>query len=224
MTSLPENRVVLAVTGASGSVYAERLLTLLLKNNTRTYVVMSETAKKVVCTELAGSFLDWLSTAKQQRRFEECAELHDKFGHLELSRENLSQLRTFDAGDLYAPIASGSEGCTHMVVCPASMGSVARIAHGMSQNLIERAADVALKERLPLVLLPRETPFSSIHLQNLLTLSQAGVHIVPAMPAFYHRPERIEDLVDFVVERLASALRIPGLDTHKTVRWNYRQL
>jgi 4-hydroxy-3-polyprenylbenzoate decarboxylase len=136
----------------------------------------------------------------------------------------LASLRLFDNDDLYAPIASGSEGATHMVVCPSSMGTLARIAHGVSGCLLERAADVMLKEKRRLVIVPRETPFSLIHLRNMTTLAEAGAHLVPAMPAFYMNPKSIDDLVTFVVERVSDGLGIDALAEGKRTRWNARSL
>jgi 4-hydroxy-3-polyprenylbenzoate decarboxylase len=136
----------------------------------------------------------------------------------------LTELRLFSNDDFYAPVASGSEGATHMVVAPCSMGTMARIAHGMSTCLLERCADVMLKEKRPLVICPRETPLSVIHLQNMLTLAQAGAAIVPAMPAYYSRPQSIEELALFVVERLLDQLRLSAAVRVKSVRWNIRRL
>jgi 4-hydroxy-3-polyprenylbenzoate decarboxylase len=111
--------------------------------------------------------------------------------------------------DFYAPIASGSHLTDGMIIAPCSMKTAASVAHGLSSGLIERAADVTLKERRPLIVVPRETPFSSIHLENLLALSRAGAHVVPAMPAFYHHPKSIDDLVGFVVGRILDHLGVP---------------
>jgi 4-hydroxy-3-polyprenylbenzoate decarboxylase len=111
--------------------------------------------------------------------------------------------------NFYAPIASGSHLTDGMIIAPCSMKTAAAVAHGLSSGLIERAADVTLKERRPLIVVPRETPFSSIHLENLLALSRAGAHVVPAMPAFYHHPKSIDDLVGFVVGRVLDHLGVP---------------
>ncbi len=116
----------------------------------------------------------------------------------------------------FAPIASGSNAADAMVVCPASMGTVAAIAQGMAKTLIERAADVMLKERRPLVLVPRETPLSVIHLENLLRLARAGACVLPANPGFYHRPQRVEDLIDFIVMRVCDQI---GVATDLLPRW-----
>ena len=118
-------------------------------------------------------------------------------------------LRVFGKDEWFAPPASGTNPADAMIICPASMGVVAAMAHGTSDHLIERAADVALKERRPLIIVPRETPFSTLHLENLLKLSQYGAVILPPSPGFYHHPQQIGDLVDFVVARILDQLRIP---------------
>ncbi|HEU0264237.1 MAG TPA: UbiX family flavin prenyltransferase, partial [Geobacterales bacterium] len=120
-------------------------------------------------------------------------------------------LTYYDEGNLFAPIASGSAAADAMVVVPCSMGSVARIAAGISGTLLERAADVMLKEQRPLILVPRETPLSQIHLENLLRLSRAGARIVPAMPAFYHHPSSMDELVNFMVGKILDQLGIEQL-------------
>ena len=218
-------RVVLGVTGASGSPYAEAILLKLLKARVRTYLVFTETAEKVVNTEMSEGLLPLILKTPQNRRFEENDLLAESVKSLGLDPGDLEQLRVFDNKDFYAPIASGSEGATHMIVCPCSMGSLARIAHGMSTCLLERAADVMLKERRPLVIVPRETPLSLIHLQNMTTLVQAGAALVPAMPGFYDRPKCVADLVNFIAERVLESLGIPEWRTQrKEVSWNHRQL
>jgi 4-hydroxy-3-polyprenylbenzoate decarboxylase len=122
--------------------------------------------------------------------------------------------------DWFSPVASGSAAPKQMVVCPCSAGSVAAIAHGMSDNLIERAADVVLKERGQLLLMVRETPFSTLHLENMLKLSHMGVTIMPAAPGFYHQPQSIDDLVDFMVARILDHL---GIEQALVPRWGYDQ-
>ena len=222
--SLPQNRVIVGVTGASGSAYADLLVRTLLDLEIRTYVIFTDTAKKVIRTEIPESFLGLIATTPTQMRFDEdelvCA-AGQKVG---LAQKALAQLRVFLNDDLYAPIASGSEGATHMIVVPSSMGTLARIAHGMSSCLLERAADVMLKERRTLVVVPRETPFNTIHLQNMLSLAQAGAILLPAMPGFYQRPQTIDELVWFVVERILDQLRIPECEAKKQIQWNVRRL
>ncbi len=222
--ALPRERVVLGITGASGAPYAEALLRQLLLCGIRTYVVFTGTGKKVVNTELAQGLLPALAHSKVFARLHEQEPLRAAAQAAGLPPEALASLRLFDNDDLYAPIASGSEGATHMVVCPSSMGTLARIAHGVSGCLLERAADVMLKEKRRLVIVPRETPFSLIHLRNMTTLAEAGAHLVPAMPAFYMNPKSIDDLVTFVVERVSDGLGIDALAEGKRTRWNARSL
>jgi 4-hydroxy-3-polyprenylbenzoate decarboxylase len=126
-----------------------------------------------------------------------------KFGAAE------NQLRVFGREEWFAPVASGSNPADAMVICPCSMGTLAAIACGLADNLIERAADVMMKEHRPLVLVPRETPLSAIHLENMLRLTHAGAVILPANPGFYHHPVKIEDLIDFVVARVLDQLSVP---------------
>lgn len=223
--ALRSERVVLGVTGASGSVYAELLLNALLAAGVRTYLVATDTARKVVGTELGPeSLLFQVLESRLQTRFEGHESTRAVAAQRSLTEEHLSELRVFFNDDFYAPVASGSEGATHMIVAPCSMGSLARMAHGMSTCLLERCADVMLKERRNLVICPRETPLSSIHLQNMLTLVQAGATLVPAMPAFYSRPQSIEELAMFVVERVLDQLKLESLADFKKVRWNIRRL
>ncbi|NBX16723.1 MAG: UbiX family flavin prenyltransferase [Proteobacteria bacterium] len=222
---LAKERVVLGVTGASGSIYAELLLERLLSAGVRTYLVASDTARKVVTTELPeDSLLSAVMNAGIQTRFDSNPAVCRALTSRGLDAAMLAELRLFSNDDFYAPVASGSEGATHMVVAPCSMGTMARIAHGMSTCLLERCADVMLKEKRPLVICPRETPLSVIHLQNMLTLAQAGAVIVPAMPAYYSRPQSIEELALFVVERLLDQLRLSAAVREKSVRWNIRRL
>ena len=135
---------------------------------------------------------------------------------LELGGERRGSLRLFDPMNLAAPISSGSFPCAGMVIVPCSTGTLGRVANGISSNLIERAADVALKERRRLIVVPRETPLSEIHLRNMLALRQAGADILPAMPAFYHRPRTIADMVDMIVGRILDRL---GVENSLFFRW-----
>jgi 4-hydroxy-3-polyprenylbenzoate decarboxylase len=127
-----------------------------------------------------------------------------------------ASLEHYDQDDFFAPVASGSSAPQGVVIAPCSMGTAGRIAAGLSNTLIERVADVALKERRPLILVPRETPFNTLHLENLLRLSRAGAQILPAMPAFYHRPQTVEALVDFVVGKILDSL---GIEHALFQRW-----
>lgn len=185
----------LAWTGASGLPYGWRLLECLLQAGERVYLLYSQVAQIVAQQEMQ---LHLPSRAADAQIW-----LQEHF------QVDTTQLQVFGREAWFSPVASGSNPADTMTVCPCSMGTLAAIAHGMSDNLIERAADVMLKERRPLILVPRETPFSSIHLQNMLTLSQAGAIILPPNPAFYHHPKTIEDMVDFVVARILDQLQIP---------------
>jgi len=191
MSSLP---VTFAITGASGAPYAVRLLEVLNEAAIPVHLVVSETGWRLLDEELAiGSE----------------AALRKQTG-------DWSNVVVYSDRDRGATPASGSAPSRGMVVCPCSMGTLASIAQGTTRSLIERAADVCLKERRTLVLVPRETPYSLIHLENMLRLTQAGALILPASPGFYHRPGRIEDLIDFVVGRIAAHL---GVEKQIGPRW-----
>ncbi len=188
------SRVLVAITGASGALYGVRLVQRLAEHGVGTDVILSDAGRRVLALEhgLPGDPVDWFP---------------------EGAPDDLAVLAN---GDIAAPPASGSRAPRAMIVIPCSMGTVGRIACGVSGNLIERCADVMLKERRPLVLVPRESPLSSLHLRNLLTLAEAGAHVVPAMPAFYTKPRDLEDVLAFVVDRaLASA----GLDIPMRRTW-----
>lgn len=202
MSNLAEKRIFVAVTGASGSIYAERLLACLRGKVERVYLCASDSGKKVAAHELAATTNGLRSLLDG-----------------EVSASDRVLFRIFQSDDLFAPIASGSSAPTHMIVVPCSMGTLARIAAGISSNLIERAADVCLKQKVPLILAPRETPLSSIHLRNMLTLSEMGVQMIPPVPAFYQKPKSIEDMVDFVVGRLLEAA---GIEHQLYPPWNSR--
>jgi 4-hydroxy-3-polyprenylbenzoate decarboxylase len=201
-----DKRVAVAVTGASGSVYAEALIQFLLEQIDRVYLIVTESGRAVIEHEV--------SRKTEPDRFCLRRALTGEW----TENERL-KLRSFQCNDLFAPIASGSSCPTDMVVVPCSMGTMARIANGTSSNLLERAADVVLKERRNLVICPRETPLNAIHLENMLKLARLGVQIVPAMPAFYQKPKTIEDMVSFVVGRLVECL---GLDHQLYRKWNNR--
>jgi len=186
--------IVSAITGASGALYGLRLCEELLVAGHSLDFLISRSGFSILKTE-AG--LDWQGTEEDvSHRFR---------GHFGVQA---SQARYYEENNLLAPIASGSAAPDAMVVCPCSMGTLARIACGNSGNLLERCADVMLKERRPLVLVPRETPLSEIHLENMLKLARMGARIVPAMPAFYHGPRSVDDLVNFVVGKAMDALGI----------------
>src|SRR5690606_8823418 len=191
----------LAMTGASGAPYALKLMECLIQAGCRIYFMISGAARIVVETEteleLPGDddLEDFLS---------------DYFD------ADLGQIRVFTKEDWFSPVASGSGAPTSMVICPASGGCISAIAHGASNNLIERAADVAIKERRQLIVVPRETPVSVIHLENQLRLARLGAVILPASPGFYQNPETVEDLVDFVVARILDQL---GVEQGLVPRW-----
>ncbi|MEW5889271.1 MAG: flavin prenyltransferase UbiX [Pseudomonadota bacterium] len=187
--------VALAFTGASGMPYGLRLLECLLQAGVRVHLVYSQAAQVVAKQELG---LTLPARAAEAER-ELAARLPAQPG----------QLRVFGRDDWFAPMASGSNPPDAMAVCPCTTGTLAAIAAGMSDNLIERAADVALKEGRKLVLVVRETPLSAIHLENMLKLARAGAVILPANPAFYHHPQSVQDLVDYVTARVLDHLGVP---------------
>jgi flavin prenyltransferase len=194
--------ITLAITGASGAQYGLRLLQCLLAANCKVYLLLSSAAEVVIRTE---TDLDLPDTHAEQQLF-----LNDMFE----ADENQLQLLAKD--DWFSPVASGSSSPNAMVVCPASGGTLSAIAHGASNNLIERAADVALKERRQLILVPRETPYSAIHLENMLKLTQLGAMILPASPGFYMQPQTINELIDFIVARILDQL---GIEQDLMPRW-----
>ncbi|MBI4227458.1 MAG: UbiX family flavin prenyltransferase [Candidatus Omnitrophica bacterium] len=181
---------ILAITGASGSLYGIRLLQCLIEQGTEPVVLVSDAGRLVLKVELGADRLSDLVGAR---------------GYHQEAIANFA-----------APIASGSAPTAGMVIAPCSVGTAAAIAHGISANLIHRAADVTLKERRRLIVVPRETPLHAGHLQNLLTLANLGATILPAMPAFYHKPATIEDLVDTVVARILDHL---GIEHPMIRRW-----
>lgn len=171
----------MAITGASGAPYARRLIRVLHEKKIELYLVASA----------AGKLVYKLETGKA------------------LEEDLPAGIRLFDEKDFTAPFASGSFLCEGMVIVPCTMGTLAAVANGISQNLIHRAADVCLKESRRLVVVPRETPLNRIHLSNMLRLCEAGAIILPPMPGFYHCPKSVEDIVDFVAARILDQLHIP---------------
>jgi 4-hydroxy-3-polyprenylbenzoate decarboxylase len=198
--------ITVALSGASGMAYGLRLLECLLAADLNVYLLVSQAAHLVAKQELG--------VALPAR----ASELERQLGDSLCSRDG--QLRVFGREDWNAPVASGSNPADAMVVCPCSMGTLAAIAHGLSDNLIERAADVMLKEQKKLVLVPRETPFSTLHLENMLTLSRMGAVILPATPGFYHHPQQLDDVVDFIVARILDQL---GVRHALMARWGDAQ-
>jgi 4-hydroxy-3-polyprenylbenzoate decarboxylase len=179
--------VTLGITGASGAPYAVRLLRALNESGTAVRLIVSTYGVRLLAEETEVRGLDGLRAATG----------------------DWSRVELYDSLDRGATPASGSAPSRGMVVCPCSMGTLASIAAGTSRNLVERAADVALKERRPLILVPRETPLSLIHLENMTRLTRAGATILPAAPGFYNRPRSIDDLVEFVVARILDHLDVP---------------
>lgn len=187
--------ITLAMTGASGAAYGLRLLECLLKAQRRVYFMISDAARTVVKMEM-GIELPAHVLALEQF-------LTERFSAKE------KQLTVFGSMDWLAPPASGTGGKIPMVICPASGGVISAIATGASTNLVQRAADVAIKEKRPLIIVPREMPASAIHLENQLKLAQLGATIMPASPGFYQNPRSLEDIIDFVVARILDQLDIP---------------
>ncbi len=212
--------VTLAVTGASGAPYFMQLLKSLLFARVKVYLLLSSAARVVIKTELNINLPD----NKVELKSFILDHINGSYSTVDDSSPTVddssltvddsypaiddSLLEIFDKEQWTAPVASGSNPADAMVVCPCSMGTLSSIAHGASNNLIERAADVMLKERRQLILLTREMPFSALHLENMLKLSQLGVTIMPASPGFYHQPETVADIVNFVVARILDHLKI----------------
>jgi len=195
------DKIVVGITGASGSIYGLRLVEELLRAKKQVSLLLTNAGRQVLAFETG------LQVAEKPAEAQEQLRQHFSAG---------SELSHFGLNDFFAPVASGSSAPDAVVICPCSMGTLARIAAGLSDNLLERVADVALKERKTLLLVPRETPFNQLHLENLLRLSKAGAQILPAMPAFYQQPQSVADLVDFVVARLLDHLDI---EHNLTRRW-----
>nr|WP_028765673.1 MULTISPECIES: flavin prenyltransferase UbiX [Shewanella] len=199
-----EKSISLAWTGASGAPYGLRLLEILLQNDYQVFLMISSAARVVLATEQGLQLSANSDKAKQQllAQFNEVA----------------GELIVLGKEEWFSPPASGSAAPKQMVICPCSTGTLAAVATGMSNNLLERAADVVIKERGQLILVPRETPFSAIHLEHMLSLSKLGATIMPAAPGFYHNPKSVEDLVDFMVARILDHL---GVNHALTNRWGY---
>jgi flavin prenyltransferase len=187
MTDRP---IVVAITGASGAPYAVRLLEQLVAAERGVQLIVSSHGLRLLQTEMA---IDSVSA------------LRDRVGAAAWDRH----ITIFDDNDRGAAPASGSALNAGMVICPCSMGTLSAIAVGASRSLVERAADVALKERRPLLLVQRETPLSEIHLENMLRVTRAGAVVMPASPGFYHRPASVDDLVNFIVARVLDHLGVP---------------
>ena len=186
------NRTTVAITGASGAIYALRTLRALLMNGDEVHLIVSG--------------FGWM-LLREEAGFEgKQAEFEDFLAHRYGAGIANGRVIVHQIGNMAAPVASGSVDLRGMVVVPCSMKYLSNIAHGASGNLIERAADVTLKERRPLILVPRETPMNLIHLRNMTAAAEAGAAILPAMPAFYQKPETFDDLADFIAGRILNLL------------------
>ena len=194
--------IAVALTGASGMPYGVRLVECLIGAGVRVQFLYSQVAQVVAKQEM--------DLALPARAAELQADFTQRFG------AQPGQLQVYGREEWFAPLASGSSPPDAMVICPCSIGTLASIAAGLAQNLIERAADVVLKEGRKLVLVPRETPFSVIHLENMLRLARAGAVILPPNPGFYNHPQSVQDLVDFVVARVLDQI---GVEHALTRRW-----
>jgi len=186
--------IAVALTGASGMPYAVRLIKELILQEPLIYVMVSQAANTVIRMETDLK----LGTSSDETETNLCDHFNAKPG----------QIKVFSKNQWTAPIASGSNPPRAMVVCPCTMSTLAAIANGLADNLMHRAADVVIKEGKKLILVPRETPYSAIHLENMLKLARLGVSIIDANPAFYHKPKKIDDLVDFVVARILDHLEL----------------
>lgn len=186
-----ERRLVVAVTGASGALYAIRFLQAIVDCYDRIFLTLSENASSVVASELG---IDFPTDTTDTRA---------------LLGKHCERVTVLSPYDLFAPPASGSVRTDGMVIIPCSMGTVGRIAAGVSNDLVTRAADVCLKEKRRLILVVRETPLNSIHLRNLITLAEAGATILPAAPGFYNHPKTVEDMVKFIVAKTIEQLGLP---------------
>lgn len=190
-------RLTVAVTGASGALYAVRLLRYLMMHAYNVDFVISD----------AGKITFKLETGVHLDKEDITAFLKKRFGAAVMK----GRIKTYPNDSISAPMASGSGRRLGMVIVPCSMKTLSAVTHGASANLIERSADVALKERFPLIVVPRETPMNTIQIENMLKLSQAGAMIVPAMPAFYQQPQSLDDLADFIAGRILNLL---GIEDH----------
>ncbi len=194
-------KIIVAITGASGAIYGAVLVSELLQRPIEVHLVVSDYGTKVMAHELgiSGPMLPFLQS---------------EFG---LVPHDLSVLRQYSPDNLFAPPASGSFRHSGMVIAPCSMKTLAALAAGLADNLIVRSADVCLKEKRPLILLPRETPLSTIHLENMLKVARAGALLHPPVPAFYHRPETVRDIVNATVGRVLDHL---GISHHLAAEWS----
>ena len=202
---MKKEAITFAMTGASGAIYGMHLLKQLVNIYSQVHVLISDAARIVLATEVG------LKIPEAPAKIKEVL--------VEYCDCDQDKIAVYAKENWYSPVASGSAAPKTMVICPASMGSVSAIATGASNNLLERAADVVLKEKGQLILVPREMPFSSIHLRNLLSLSEDGATIMPACPGFYTGPKTLEDLADFVSARVLNHL---GIDNDLIEKWGYK--
>lgn len=192
-------KIIVGITGASGSLYGKRLVEVLLEKEIFVCLIATENGKKVFSYELEIDFDSW------------SADLKKKYEHFVEE----------DVNNLFAGAASGSYHFDGVVILPCSMGTLGQIASGIAANLLTRAADVALKERRDLILVPRETPLHQIHLENMLKIARCGGTIMPAMPGFYHKPQTIEELVDFMIGKILDFMKI---ENNLFQKWNDQEL
>lgn len=196
---------IVAVTGASGSIYAKNMLQALNKLGHDVYLTVTEAGVRVIREELGWNLPD-INEPNYIQSLKNFLNWND----------NISQITYFNYRDIGAKIASGSAKTRGMIIIPCTAGTLSGVAVGASANLVERAADIMMKESRPLVIVFRETPVNQIHLKNMLTLASAGVHIVPAAPAFYHNPQNIDDLANFIVGKVLDLL---GIEHNLFTRW-----
>lgn len=197
-------QVSLGITGASGAIYALNLLKNLTHHFNKVHVMITDAARVVLATESELTVPE--NPTKATKILTEYCECDEEI------------IQVYSKENWYSPVASGSAAPKQMVICPASMGCISAIATGASNTLLERAADVVIKEKGQLIVLPREMPLSTIHLKNLLTLSEAGVTIMPAAPGFYAKPQTIDDLTNFVSARILNHL---GIENRLSDAWGY---
>lgn len=185
---------IIGITGASGAIYGVKLTSYLSGKGHKIYLSISKEGLSIIADEIG---IDWHGNE---------LEVNKKIKEYFKTPENAVQY--FSEDNFYSPIASGSVKAEAMIIAPCSMKTLSAVANGFSSNLIERAADVTLKERRMLVVVPRETPLNSLHLENMLKLSMMGAHIIPPSPAFYNQPKTIDDMVDFIIGRILDSLKI----------------
>lgn len=202
MAAVPAEPITLALTGASGVQYGLRLLECLVRADRRVYLLISKAARVVIGTE---------TDLKLPPQSNATAEFFTQ-----LYGAKAGQISVFGDEQWTAPVASGSSAPTRMVICPCSTGTLSALATGACNNLIERAADVALKERRQLILVPREAPYHEVHLANMLLLTRMGATVLPASPGFYNKPQTVQDMIDFIVARLLDQL---GVEQMLQPRW-----